>query len=424
MSYALSACGSSNPELRHRFRVRGLLTGFLLCLLVMSTNAAAFANPTIVASTSSQVGPLERSEWIVQVSPNPIDTFRMTRLARDVPPAQLKGSILFLPSLGTTFALYEQRDVHGGLGSSVAEYFALRGYDVYGYSPRFEGVPSGTCELGLFDCSAMLTWDLQSMVDDLSFVRDHIESIHPGGQVVAGGLSLGGMLAVAVANADGARYAGVFPWEGMLLSLDPAVQGLNVGYCNQGQAVVGAGIAYDGVGNGVFKSIVQHSASNPEGLTPIPLFPPFLTNQQVLVSTLSLPTPGPVSGPVPGYLLTAGDAATATLSYASESRLQENVLTAFNDYTPTPVTRDISCALAGVDSTHTNNLAAFTGSVLMIGGGQAFGAYMQDQLDAFSGASDTELLLEPDFGHVDHFFSPQHRQFVERPILRWLRGVF
>ncbi len=418
------SCALSRETPSSRLSDRGLTRSIIAALLFVAVSTAALAQPVIVASTTSQVGPLERSEWIVQAGPNPIDTFRMTRLARNVAPANLKGSILLLPSLGTTFALYEQRDANGALGTSIAEFFAIRGYDVYGYSPRFEGVPAGSCELGLFDCSVMLSWDLQSMVDDVSFVRDHIESIHPGGHVVAGGLSLGGILAVAVANDDGARYDGVFPWEGMMLSLDPAVQNLNVGYCNQGQAIVGAGIAYDAVGNGVFKSIVQYSAGSPDGLTPIALFPPFLTNQQVLVSTLSLPTPGPISGPVPGYILTAGDAATASLFYASEQRLQENVLTGFNNYTPTPVTRDISCALAGIDTTHTHNLAAFAGSVLMIGGGQAFGAYMQDQLDAFSGASDRELLLEPDFGHVDHFFSPQHRRFVERPILRWLRQVF
>ena len=127
-----------------------LLTAFLLL------TAPVWAQPTVIASTTSDVGPLTRTEWTVQVSPNPIDTFRMTRLSRDVPESQLKGSILFLPSLGTSFALYEQRDTHGALGTSIAEFFALRGYDVYGYSPRFEGIPAGTCEAMLFDCSAML----------------------------------------------------------------------------------------------------------------------------------------------------------------------------------------------------------------------------------------------------------------------------
>ena len=411
---------SAHPSMT-TYRVATRIVLFLFCLALAATTLQA--QPTIVASTSSAVGPLVRSEWIVQAGPSPIDTFRMSRLTRELPAGPSRGSILLLPSLGTSFALYEQRDASGALGTSVAEFFALRGYDVFGYSPRFEGIPSGTCELGLFDCSVMLGWTLQSMVDDVGFVRDHIESIHPGGKVVAGGLSLGGILAVAVANADGARYAGVFPWEGMLLSLDPVVQTLNTDYCNTGQALVGAGIAFDGVGTSVFKTVAQHAASTPDGPTPIPLFPPFLTNRQVLVATLAVPTPGSISMPVPGYILTAGDPATGELFHASEDRLLENVLSAFASYTPNAVVRDISCALAGSDTTHTANLGSFTGSVLMIGGGRAFGGYMQDQLAAFSGASDTELRVEPDFGHVDHFFSPRHRQYVERPILRWLRDV-
>lgn len=395
-----------------------------LLLLVLTFGAGTLrAQPVIVSSTTSDAGPLERSEWIVQAGPSPLDTFRMSRLSRQVPAGASRGSILLLPSLGTSFALYEQRDTNGALGTSIAEFFAIRGYDVFGYSPRFEGIPSGTCELGLFDCSVMLDWDLQSMVDDIAFVRDHIESIHPGGEVVTGGLSLGGILAVAVANADGARYAGIFPWEGMLLSLDSAVQALNTDYCNAGQALVGAGIAFDGVGTSLFKTVAQHAASTPDGLTPIPLFPPFLNNQQVLASLLSVPTPGPVSMPVPGYVAAAGDPATGELFFASKERLLTNVLEAFASYTPNVVVRDISCALAGLDTTHTANLGSFGGSVLMIGGGRAFGGFMQDQLAAFSGASNAVLLLEPDFGHVDHFFSPRHRQHVERPILRWLREV-
>lgn len=404
--------------------LRGLAAATLLIAgLAALLPAPAAAQPTIIASNTTDVGPLVRSEWTVQAGPSLIDTFEMVRLARDVPADQLRGSILFLPSLGTTFALYEQRDPNGAAGSSIAEFFALRGYDVYGYSPRFEGIPAGTCEAGLFDCSVMAGWDLASMLDDISFVRDHIEQLHPGTGVVAGGLSLGGILAVAVANDDPTRYDGVFPWEGMLLSNDPDVIALNTGYCAAAEAQLAAGLVFDGVGTNVFKAVAQYAASNPDGLNPIPLFPPFLTSHQVLVATLAVPTPGAVTMPVPNYILTAGSVAEDRLFFASDEKLIENVLTAFNSYTPVVLTRDIPCSLAGIDTSHTANLGAFTGSVLMIGGGQGFGAFMQDQLDAFTGASDRTLLVEPEFGHVDHFFSLRHRRYVELPILRWLRRV-
>ncbi len=395
----------------------------LAVALVLLAATAAQAQYVAIASTQNQVGPLERTEWTVAASPDPIDTFKMTRWVKSAPGAPIRGSILFLPSLGTTFALYEQRDTHGGLGSSIAEFFALRNFDVYGYSPRYEGIPAGSCEVGAVDCSAMVGWDIQSMLDDVSYVRDQIDVLQPGAGVVAGGLSLGGILAVAVANDDGARYDGVFPWEGMLLSNDPVVQGLNAGYCAALNGLLGAGVIFDGVGNGVFKAFAQNARTRPEGLNTIPLFPPTFTHHQVLVAALSVPAPGPISMPVPGYIALAGSLPEDRFFFASEDRLLENVVGTFNNYAPNVLVRDISCALAGIDTTHTGNLGAFTGSVLMIGGGKAFGGYMQDQFDAFTGTSDKTLLLEPDFGHVDHFMSPFHRRFVERPILRWLRDV-
>ncbi len=394
-----------------------------LAVALVLLAASAQAQYSVIANNQTQVGPLDRTEWTVAASPDPIDTFKMTRWVKRNPGAQIRGAILLLPSLGTTFALYEQRDTFGGLGSSIAEFFALRNYDVYGYSPRFEGIPAGSCEAGVVDCSAMAGWNIQSMLDDISYVRNQIDILQPGVGVVAGGLSLGGILAVAVANDDGGRYEGVFPWEGMLLSNDPAVQGLNAGYCAVMEGLLGAGVFVDGVGNGVFKAVAQYARNRPDSLNTIPLFPPNFTSHQVLVATLSVPTPGPISMPVPGYVSLAGNPAEDRFFFASEDRLLENVVGTFNNYTPNVVVRDISCALAGIDTTYTGNLGAFEGSVLMIGGGLGFGGFMQDQLDAFTSASDTKLLLEPEFGHVDHFMSPRHRRFVEFPILRWLRDV-
>lgn len=239
-----------------RERVRKPHSADSLAVLVVAAAllaaTAAAAQYQIVTTSTTEVGPLERSEWAVAPSLDPIETFEMTRWVSRDPGPPARGAVLFLPSLDTTFALYEQRDPNGAIGTSMAEFFALRGYDVYGYSPRFEGLPAGACEAGVLDCSAMANWDLQSMLDDIAFVRDRIEELQPGIDVVAGGLSLGGILAVAVANADGGRYAGVFPWEGMLLSDDPAVQTLNTGYCAAIEAQLSAGVVFDGVGTGVF----------------------------------------------------------------------------------------------------------------------------------------------------------------------------
>ncbi|HEX9941919.1 MAG TPA: hypothetical protein VGG03_07885 [Thermoanaerobaculia bacterium] len=391
--------------------------------LVLSAQAVLAAGPyQIVGTAESREGNLVRSEYTVKVGSHPLDRFKMVRVARNVPAARLRGSILFLPPLGTTFSFYEQRDPSNAKGSSIAEFFALRGFDVYGYSPRFEGIPPGTCEAGVLDCSAMAAWDLQSMVDDIAFVRSQIEALHPGTRVVAGGASLGGILAFAVANAAPGDYDGIFPWEGMLFSNDPQVRALNQGYCAGIEAQIAAGAVYDGVGANVFREVTKFARLTPAGLTPIPLFPPTLTNHQVLVLLLAVPSPGPVTMPVPNYVQMNGSLAEDRLFNASEPRVFENV-SRFNAYVPLALVRDVSCSLAGVETAFTANLGNYHGSVLAIGGGRGFGPYMPDQL-AQVGSADKTLLLKPDFGHIDHMMTERHREFVERPIFQWAARVF
>jgi pimeloyl-ACP methyl ester carboxylesterase len=325
--------------------------------------AALASGPYQIALTSTtRAGGLVRTEYTVRAGTHPLDRFKMVRLARaNAGPSP--GSILFLPPLGTTFSFYEQRDPDNAPGSSIAEFFAQRGFDVYGYSPRFEGIPAGTCEAGALDCSIMATWDLASMVDDIAFVRAQIETLHPGTKIVTGGASLGGILAVAVANAHPTDWDGIIEWEGMLYSKNPAVRSINQGYCSTLQGQLAGGLFYDGVGENVLKMAAELASVTPGGLTPIPLFPPNLTNHQTLVAILSTPTPGPATMPAPNYVLMNGSLAEDRLFNASEARVYEDIAR-FNSYSPLPLVRDISCSLAGVESQYTANLGAFHGSVL------------------------------------------------------------
>ena len=398
------------------------LAATVVALSILPAAAEAAGPYQVIATASSEVGNLTRTELTIAVGPGPLDRFQMVRLTKGQPAEQLRGAILFLPPLGSSFSFYEQPDESGAAATSIAGFFAERNYDVYGVSPRFAGIPAGTCEAGLFDCSVMDGWDLQSMVDDIAFVRSRIEALHPGTAIVAGGASLGGMLAVAVANAAPADYDGVIVWEGMLASDDPVVQGLNDGYCDALEAQLAAGIAFDGVGTNVFKAVAKAAELAPGGTTINPLFPPIFTNHQVLVLLLAVSAPGPVSMPVPGYVQMAGSLAEDRLFFASEPRLFENV-GQFNSYAPVRLVRDISCSLAGRETAYVSNLASFTGAVLAIGGGRGFGPFLPDQLARFTSAEVT-FLLEPDFGHIDHFMTPDHRTYVERPIREWAEEVF
>src|SRR6478672_1693068 len=217
----------------------------LLVLLALAAPAAFGSGPYLITGTAaSRDGDLVRTEYTVRAGSHPLDRFKMVRLVKDGP--ALRGSILLLPPLGPPFSFYEQRDPNNAPSSSIAEYFAERNFDVYGYSPRFEGIPAGTCEAGALDCSILATWDLASMVDDIAFVRSQIEILHPHTRIVTGGASLGGILAVAVANAHPNDWDGILVWEGMLHSQDPQVLALDQGYCAAIQAQLGAGLVYDG----------------------------------------------------------------------------------------------------------------------------------------------------------------------------------
>ncbi|MCP3964573.1 MAG: hypothetical protein GY719_42635 [bacterium] len=404
---------------------------FLTVLAFLLTAAQAMASDyQIIGTTTSQDGALVRTEATVQVGENPLDQFKMIRLVKDDAIEGSRGSILLLPPAGFSFTFYELRDVadsddeNGDSDSSardsIAEILARRGYDVYGYSPRVDGIPAGSCEAGVLDCSAMAHWGLRSMVEDAAFIREWIEQLQPGSPVVIGGASLGAMQAIATVNSHPEKYDGTIVWEGSLYSEDPGVVAQSEAYCVGLGAAVDAGIVFDGVTFNVFQQLGKQVNLAPSGLTPNPLFPPVLTNHQSLVVALALPTPGPLSMPVPGYILANGTIAKEFgLFFASDARLVASAERLY-DYFPLAVLRDLHCSYAGIDDQFVDGLGSFTGPVLAIGAGHGYGPYLQDQLDRF-GSREVELRVEPDFGHLDHFWSDQHRAFVERPVLRWLR---
>ena len=330
--------------------------------LILALPATAAAQPQVTAVVTTQVGLFDRTEYTVTDGPGPLDRFKAVRLTlHGIEPRD--EALLLLPPLGVNHGFYEQTDLLGTVASSFAGFFAVRGYDVWQYISRMEGIPAGTCEAGIVDCSAFAGWDIQSMVDDVAFVRDLVEAENPGAEVTTGGASLGSILGFAVLNADPGRYAGAFLYEGMLFTPDPAVRALNQVHCAQGQALIGAGIFFEGAGSNIVKMLGRQADLAPAGLTPIPLFPPFLTNQQALVGFFVSPPPGPITQPVPGYFFMAGDPVAGEFEFASNRRVITNILR-FVDYSPVPLVRDVSCALAGLDATHVANLGAFTGRVL------------------------------------------------------------
>jgi len=343
----------------------------------------------------------------------------ITRVLKPLPPQAIKDTILILPPLGSGFQNYEVGE-HGDYNNSFVAFLARRNYDVWGLSQRAQELVAGTCESGAADCSAMAEWGLATLLNDVNFIRQQIELVHPGEKPIVAGLSLGSILSLATLNAQPNDYKGAILIDGTIYDEDPAVQAINANFCAFADNLLANGVFYDGQGAPGFKLLSQLAQMDPNGLTPLPGFPPETTNHRVFVGALSDPPLSPLT-PRPGFYNLAGSVAEDRFFFANEALVYANVAQ-FIDYTAIRTLRDMSCGLAGV-RTFTGNLHNFTGPVIMFAGGHGFGTGMIDTAQVMTSATVT-LYYNGVYGHVDYMFSTNHLRELEHPILNWLTKNF
>ena len=388
-----------------------------LLLIPISSRAETYQ---IISTESSVVGgDLNKTVTTVQVGNNPINRFSFTKVSKQLPSHALKDVIFLLPPLGSGFQNYEVGE-NGDYNNSFVAFFARRNYVVFGYSQRAQGLVAGTCESGAADCSVMAEWGLAASLQDIAFARQQIELEYPGRRKIVGGLSLGSILALVTINAHPYDYDGAILIDGTIYDEDPAVRALNANFCTIADNLLANGVYYDGQGGPGFKLVSQLAQIDPNGLTPLPGFPPGFTNHQVFVLVLSVPNPSPLT-PRPGFYNLAGSVAENRFFYANES-LVHGSIAQFLDYVAIRMLRDLNCALAG-DTTFTSNLQSFTGPVMMFAAGHGFGTGMFDTAQLMTSANVTLNFNEP-YGHVDIMFSNSHLQELEHPILDWLQNNF
>lgn len=397
-----------------------LKSRILLALVSLLASLPAHATADIagyhvVAVTERQVGPLTVTEETVQVGEDPTARFTLHRLSKRQSAAASRGAILLLPAGASNFDFYAA-DEDGKELQSFAAFFALRGFDVWGYSPRTRGLAPGACS-GAVDCSGMVSWGMQSVVNDALYIRERIREVYGARKPVIGGLSLGAMSTLATMNASPQDWAGAVIWEGMIYSEDPVVLAANAEVCAGLEAQLAAGVLWDDANYPVIRLLYALATQDPDGPSPLPGFEG-LTNRQVFIALLSTPQPAPPAY-VPGYTLVAGNLAEGFL-YSTEERLAMLILQ-LNHYEPMALIRDYTCALGG-ERTFSGNLPRFTAPVYAIGGGQSFGGWMQDNLNLL-GSADVTWNFVPEFGHADHIASPEHRRLLAQPLFDWLRRV-
>jgi len=396
---------------------KGMYVLLLILVVLMPTIAAAqgtfYTDYQVISSVEESIGGLVRTVEIVQAGPNPIDRFEVVHV-RHPEPSATRGSILLAPGLGTGFQLYENSDTRY-YRDSFAGFFATRGFDVWGFSQRVQGLPAGTCESGGADCSVMADWGLAQLAADAEYVRTRIVAENPGERPVVGGQSLGGMIGLAAINANPEAYRAAIVLEAALYTEDAEYQAITAGGCQFINDLLDAGIYYDGQVIAFLKAVSMLADVDPDGPSPIM---PGLTNLQAWVLALSVPTPGPTS-PTPSFIFDTGDWMNGTLTYADPAYLH-GLFYGFVDYLTWASLRDVNCSAAGLDGgTFISNLAAFDGPVFAIAAGRGFGTMVSDTLSLMPDA-DVTLFTYPDYGHVDHIFATDHFDNLEQPLLQWL----
>ena len=400
--------------------IKRTLFAFIAIAQLLLVASVANAQPYQIINTQNSVvgDDLNRTVTTIQEGNNTLNRFRMTKVTKPIPAHALKGVLLLMPPLGSGFQNYEVGE-NGDYNNSFVAFFAHRNFAVLGYSPRVDGLTAGSCESGAIDCSPMADWGLQTMVDDVTFIRQQIEAEYPNLKVFVGGLSMGSIGAMALLNANPNDYDGAILIEGTIHDSDANVRAINANFCSMFEGMLAGGVFYDGTSGPGVKFLSQLAQTSPNDPTIVPGFPPGLTNHQAFVLALSAPPLSPLS-PRPGYFNLAGSVVEDRFFFADES-LVHGSLAGFNDYTTLRSLRDLNCGLAG-ETTFNGNLGSFSGPVIMFSAGHGFGSAMLDTAALMTSANVT-IKSRADYGHVDYVFSTNHVHELEQPIMKWLKDA-
>lgn len=397
-------------------RCRVPLTALTLAL-ILALALPATADHLVVATQDVDLGgQLVRTDTTVEVDGEEVNRFQMHRMRKENQP--VRGAVLLLPPLANPFAFFEA-DEHGDYQRSFAAFLALKGYEVWGYTPRGYQLALGDCESGAVDCAPMGGWGLAAVVEDATWIRGRIAAALPGVEPAVGGYSLGAINTIALLDAHPGDWAGGMILEGGLYSEDPVIRAINDVFCQGFEALLAGGVVFDGQTSATIRLIGQLAQQDPDGLTPLPGFPPGTTNHQVLVFLLAVPQNAPLS-PTPDFVRCVGSFPDDEFTFCRDERIF-TFTDLFLNYVDNRTLRDINCSLAG-EATFTGGLGAYDGAVLLLGGSLGFGE-TDDDLEGLFTAADVTRVLIPGYGHADMWFSASHREAVETDVLLWLDAL-
>lgn len=359
---------------------------------------------------------LTRVEYVLQAGDSPLNRFSITHVKRRTGHSHGAPVVLLSP-FSLSGAFYEVSE-NGEYEDSVAGRLASSRHDVWLVDQRKSGLMPGDCESGAFDCSVMLDWNTDTYVDDALVAATWAKWLSGGKKPVIGGFSAGSNNALATVNRAPHRFSGLFLYEGAFYTEDPVVIEHNTGACAQLEETLAAGVGYDPA-MAVIPTVINLAAADPDGLSPLPFFPPGTTNQQSLLYVFSTPPPPGALSPTPNFVRLLADFTTWQFITADQDRLSL-VGPLFDNYGSVPALRDLACGLAGEDDQYVDNLDAFQGDVLMFLGGTGFGQSMYDTASLLTGASSLTVDDHPEFGEADAYFHDNWEDEFYAPLVAWL----
>lgn len=400
-------------------------TAVATSLVALAAHAAYVVQPGVVDSPDVS---LTRTTYMVSDGSDPLDQFRITRVQASW---GHKPLILHAP-LGYDVDWYQ---IHTGseYRKSFLGSLARLGFDVWVVDDRLSRQAPGYCEQN--GCQAMLDWTLQTRIDDSRLTRQLLLQHYPSTTpIVIGGFSGGALYAQAVVNAFPDDYVGLFLWNGTLVA-GATQQAYSEPTCQLLDSLVTQGLGFDPSPQ-ILTALYQLLSVSPSGLSPFAnsgnpalqflddelaqLGITSATNQDVfyVVHTQHLNNP---NWATPGFFFFQGDLNQGFAVADTAQVLQVGSL--IDSYGSVTTLRDIHCALAG-DTTYTDSLSAFTGSVFALGTAGGLGPELGHALAQYTNAETLGPFVEPAYGEADRYFHLQRTQLVDIPFANWAWALY
>lgn len=354
------------------------------------------------------------SQW--QYGDNELNHFRIKRILNRnniFKPFKPFKPILFVAPFNATLEHYTLSST-GDYRDSIEAQLSLAGYDVWIVEDRmYTGAPED-CEQR-YDCSVIGTWGLASRSQDIELTRQLIKHATGVSNPVIGGITGGGIAAMAAVNAHPENFRALFSTGGFY-SQDETIRDYNRTTCELFRAAVEAGDYYRESLGGLEMLIVL-ARNDPDGISP---FDPSVTNYQLVVNLLTGAGMLGFLSYTPEYRFAAPTATLDDYKYMNAELFYED-----SHYFGTLVSHshfsDIYCTIAGDDS-FINQLKYFKGNALFLGGGHGMTPLQIDNLPLFARANVVVISDPEDGGEADNYLVDLEwrQQVLDGPLLKWL----